>query len=625
MKRLPVILALLAIIGCSKTEFCHIEDERIVVGDVPQYFVGVDVSGAPEMAVAAPAHLMSDLDTLKALGIRNLSINVAEVDLEGLDFTLAELVKRQMTAVLYFGDDWEWDSAQVKSLVKRFRNNPAIFGWDPGKGDGDYIKSLDHNHLVGGIDYLTFKVQNPESAFLDFQLLEAYRQRKPAIVFGDVSDRIDASAKECGRLAGCFLQKPVDTLPGDICAKLAKAVSVWSPRCDEWLQTGSGPFKLEIDLAGALPLDLELEVDIVTDLSLMSEVRDTVFSQIDCVSAPAGRQRLCYDLPIDPGFYQVNLRIGKPHKNGMHYFPAGQFNIGFNPEQIESPQDKPEDFDEFWVKTLGELASVPMGITLTPEPEHSNELRESFTVSFKSLYGETVGGRLCMPVKEGKYPTYIDYMGYGADPFWYDPSSEPDAVEFLMCVRDQGIFKEGHNDWIVQGLNSREDFYYRGAFCDVKRAVDFVCTLGKVDKDRIMARGESQGGAFTWISASLDDRIDAIAPAVPFLTDYEDYGRIVEWPVWQMYRAADENGIERKDLLEMLKYFDVKNFTDRIKCPVYMAFGLQDPTCPPHTNFAGYNQVKSEKKYYCVPTCGHAIWQEPSWGGSERKKFLMQF
>ena len=45
-----------------------------------------------------------------------------------------------------------------------------------------------------------------------------------------------------------------------------------------------------------------------------------------------------------------------------------------------------------------------------------------------------------------------------------------------------------------------------------------------------------------------------------------------------------------------------------------MAFGLQDPTCPPHTNFAIYNNLgTSDKCFWCVPTCGHAMWLEDSW------------
>jgi cephalosporin-C deacetylase-like acetyl esterase len=49
------------------------------------------------------------------------------------------------------------------------------------------------------------------------------------------------------------------------------------------------------------------------------------------------------------------------------------------------------------------------------------------------------------------------------------------------------------------------------------------------------------------------------------------------------------------DVFKVLSYFDIKNLAPWISCPVIMAAGLQDETCPPHTNFAGYNQITSEK------------------------------
>ena len=107
-----------------------------------------------------------------------------------------------------------------------------------------------------------------------------------------------------------------------------------------------------------------------------------------------------------------------------------------------------------------------------------------------------------------------------------------------------------------------------------------------------------------------------------FLGDYPDYAKIVWWPVHEVFETADAAGIDRGELLRMMSYFDVKNFASRIHCPVYMSFGLQDPTCPPHTNFAIYNNLgTSDKRFFCVPTCGHAMWQEPSWA-EERTAFL---
>jgi len=193
----------------------------------------------------------------------------------------------------------------------------------------------------------------------------------------------------------------------------------------------------------------------------------------------------------------------------------------------------------------------------------------------------------------------------GGDDYFKDPSSNPETIQFLVSLRDQGIFSKGQDRWIDRGLDSKENFYYRGGFCDVVRALDFVCTLEKADTSRIYCFGQSQGGALTLIAGSLDHRMKLLAPSVPFLNDWKDYAKIVEWPVWEMMEAAEIQGIDKEVMFEMLRYFDVKNFTDRITCPVLMAFGLQDPICPPHTNFAAYNQIKAPKEYMCLYTCGH--------------------
>ena len=77
--------------------------------------------------------------------------------------------------------------------------------------------------------------------------------------------------------------------------------------------------------------------------------------------------------------------------------------------------------------------------------------------------------------------------------------------------------------------------------------------------------------------------------------------------------CAKENNISDEALYKTLSYFDVKNFTDKIQCPVLMAIGLQDPVCPPHTNFAGYNHIKTEKSWICYPLAGHNVWQQEGW------------
>lgn len=75
-------------------------------------------------------------------------------------------------------------------------------------------------------------------------------------------------------------------------------------------------------------------------------------------------------------------------------------------------------------------------------------------------------------------------------------------------------------------------------------------------------------------------------------------------------------------VFRLLSYFDVKNLASRITCPVIMGVGLQDEVCPPHTDFAGYNQVKAPKRCYVCPDKGHTVGKE--WRGI-RNEFFRSF
>lgn len=370
---------------------------------------------------------------------------------------------------------------------------------------------------------------------------------------------------------------------------------------NDGIYIGNGPFAINVNNESGAEKDTEL--DIFTDFG-----------------DPVGTFAYPFKVDLGPGFYKAVLYY--KFKDGTRV-ELDRTNLGVNPEQIVSVQDKPADFDAFWEETLAELATVDMDARLTPLKEHSNEVRQAFRVDMKSFGGEPVSGILFVPVAEGKYPVMISYMGYGSEVWYADPSSDPHRIDFLMCIRNQALNKQPgeSGDWCTRGLKSKETYYYRGAFADAVRAVDFVCSLDKADVDRIFANGDSQGGALTFVAASLDHRLKAIAPSVPFLCDYKDYFSLVSWPAGPILSAAQKEGISDEDLYETLSYFDVKNFTDRIECPVLMAIGLQDAVCPPHTNLAGYNHVKSEKSWICYPSTGHNVWEQPGWL-EEKQRFF---
>ncbi len=376
---------------------------------------------------------------------------------------------------------------------------------------------------------------------------------------------------------------------------------------------GEGPHTVKADMTSWAYKAAEVELEVSKDTK---EYVGTYSTEIEFAGNEAVAE---FSLDLEPGIYNVALYLVE----NEHKTELDRKNIGINPELIESPQDKQPDFDEFWARTLAELAEVDPEYKLTFLKEHSNDVRRTYRVDMKSLGGESISGLLTEPVAPGKYPVMVCYMGYGSDIWPFDPSSNPQMIEFMLCIRNQALNRlPGEaNDWCTRGLEDKEEYYYRGAFADAVRGVDFVSSLEKADTERIMAQGESQGGALTFVAASLDKRIRAIAPAVPFLGDYPDYFKIVNWPGDMIIAAAKEKGISEEEMYRTLSYFDVKNFTDRIECPVYMSIGLQDPTCPPHTNMAIYNQIKSEKDWMCFPYCGHAMWEQREWSQAKEDWF----
>lgn len=305
-----------------------------------------------------------------------------------------------------------------------------------------------------------------------------------------------------------------------------------------------------------------------------------------------------------PGFYRYTVQFLREGNVELEK----KFNLGFEPEKISSPLDAHDDFKEFWDNNLKELAKVKPEYKLTPQPEFSNADYTVYLVEAKSLGGKIVRGYYSKPTREGKFPVIVEYMGYGSTP--YPPNTHWDGFAyFVPSIRGQGLNRLTKEDdfWITIGLKDKEGYYYQGGFCDVVRAIDFVSSRPEIDADKIAVRGGSQGGALSFVAAALDKRVKVAAPSIPFLSDYRDYFKIAPWPKsdFDNYKNAHPD-MDWEHVYNLLSYFDIKNLAQWITCPLIMGFGVQDNVCPPHINFAAYNQVKSEKVWIACPLSAHS-------------------
>ena len=131
-------------------EYITVDGGQFRLGDSPYYFVGTNFWYGAYLGVgkANQQRLLSELDQLKSLGITNLRILAGseasalrmavspaimqkpgvydETLLSGLDFLLDEMAKRDMKAVLFFSNFWQWSGGMAQ-----------LVGWDQNESPHD--------------------------------------------------------------------------------------------------------------------------------------------------------------------------------------------------------------------------------------------------------------------------------------------------------------------------------------------------------------------------------------------------------------------------------------------------------------------------------------------------------
>ncbi len=214
LTRILSVLTLAAAMLCScqtgeKPSFVKVEDGKFVCENYPSHFVGTNfwygaILGS-EGAGGDLARLEAELDTLKALGLTNLRVLVGgdgpdgiptrvmptlqkepgvynDTIFHGLDRLLAEMAERDMKAVLYINNTWEWSggygmylewAGAGKALI------PAIDGYGPFMESvsafvtNEKAKEMFYNHVkhvVSRTNTVTGKPYKDDPAIFSWQI-----------------------------------------------------------------------------------------------------------------------------------------------------------------------------------------------------------------------------------------------------------------------------------------------------------------------------------------------------------------------------------------------------------------------------------------------------------------------
>ena len=309
-----------------------------------------------------------------------------------------------------------------------------------------------------------------------------------------------------------------------------------------------------------------------------------------------------------PGFYRYTATITYPQSDKIKNKSEVSQNmiVGLNPEKINTPNDAQPDFDTFWNNAKKELSNIKPQYKITLQKDKSNEIRKLYLLEFKTTENLTVRGWLEIPTTKGPHPTLLRVPGYGEN-------LQPVNIAHDMIVLSFNPRGHGNSDessgaplsYWVRHLGNKEKYYYKGAYLDCLRALDYLTTRKDVNAQKLAVWGASQGGGLSFAVASLDQRITLCIADVPFLCDFKKYFKLTHWDGIDDWMEKDKKNTFNK-MFNTVSYFDTLNMAHQIKAPVVMGIGLQDNICPPATSFATYNKIKSEKKYYVYKWASHS-------------------
>jgi cephalosporin-C deacetylase len=278
---------------------------------------------------------------------------------------------------------------------------------------------------------------------------------------------------------------------------------------------------------------------------------------------------------------------------------------------------KKEDFDDYWAYTIEQAKNFP----LRPERklvDYPSPHVRVYDISYNGMDETRINGWFIVPsfIKQDKYPCLIHYHGFSGSRG--EPSDLMHWVTMGFAVlsidcRDQGgktgnsaVYTHGFVLNVAsKGVHNKFEYYYRFAYMDCVKAIDFACEQEEVDISKIVIEGASQGGALGMAVSALDDRPVLAMVDVPSNSNLVSRIEGYHGAFSSVAEYLKKNPGQTDLVLDNLSYFDTMNMAEKIKCRVLASVALKDEVCPAQMYFATYNRIRSEKEIVIYPFNGH--------------------
>lgn len=363
-------------------------------------------------------------------------------------------------------------------------------------------------------------------------------------------------------------------------------------------------------------------------LTLMYEMGDDMMpaDRKGTLQLKDGKAVLPFGTMQEPGFRDCRITAELGGKRYTHHIK-----LGFSPERLEPFTKMPADFQAFWQKNMEEAASYPLTYTKERAEAYCTDKVDCYLVKLMlNARGQCVYGYLSYPkdAKPGSCPVVLCPPGAGVktikDPLRHKYYAEEGCIRMEIEIHglnptlSEAQFKEisnafntGSNGYLMNGLDSRDNYYMKHVYLACVRSIDLLTSLPEWDGKNVAVQGGSQGGALALVTAGLDKRVTLCVANHPALSDMARYTIHKAGGYPHFFRLP---GMDTPEKLQTMAYYDVVNFARMIKVPVYMTWGFNDNTCPPTTSYIVYNVLDCPKEALVTPINEHWTSEDTEYG-----------
>lgn len=320
---------------------------------------------------------------------------------------------------------------------------------------------------------------------------------------------------------------------------------------------------------------------------------------------------LRYVLPVEDRREYVGVAVLEDRDAEQPWFEFRALYLGGTPvleydaSGINMP---PDDFREYWDEARERLAAIPVNPRIEPVPDFESDTGRLYRVTLQSWDDIDIVGWYVVPVEldllqpgtaspkdadQAGFPAIQIMPGWGAEQPPMDRTADG-YITFSLNPRSHGPSKAyfetpvAHHLWNIE---QPEEYYYRAAYMDGVRGLDFLSSRREVNPGRIAVEGGSQGGAFALALAGLDSRVAAAVANVPYISNFPDYIRLSTGGSGATFLEKVKDPEVGQAAQKSLAYIDVANLAYSITAPTQIIVGLQDHVTPPLNGVVAYNRI----------------------------------